>query len=87
MVLEKEMRVLYIDPKTCRKRMSSAVSQEETLLHNGKILSIENLKSHPIENAFINTFLQQGCIYSNKPKPPNSATSYGPSIFKPPQYS
>jgi hypothetical protein len=30
-------------------------------------------------------FLQQGHTYSNKATPPNSATSHGASIFKPPQ--
>jgi hypothetical protein len=39
--------VLCLDPKTARKRLSSAGSQEETLFHTVWSLSIRELKSHP----------------------------------------
>ena len=67
-VLE-EPRVLHLDVKAARIGPSSAGSQEENL-------------SFTLGGAWVRS-LQQGHTHSNKATPPNSATSHGPSIFKP----
>jgi hypothetical protein len=72
------MRVLHLDPKAARKRLSSAGSQERDLLLIGQRLSPQN---PPLQWPF----LEQGHTHSNKATPPNSVTSHRPSIFKPPQ--
>ena len=63
-VLEKELRVLHLDPK----------HQEERMSHWAwlKLLKSQSL-------AQVTGFLQQGHIYLNKATSPNSATPYGPS--------
>ena len=55
-------------------------SQEGTLLCWAELEHMETSKPVYTETHF----LQQGHNYSNKAIPPNSATFYGPSIFKPP---
>jgi hypothetical protein len=40
MMLEKELRVLHLDPKAARRRLSSAGSQEEGLFCTGWGLSL-----------------------------------------------
>jgi hypothetical protein len=40
MVLEEELRVLHLDLKVDRRRLSSVGSQEEAIFHIGKSLSI-----------------------------------------------
>lgn len=67
MVLEKELEVLYLDPKAGRKRMYSAGSQEKASFHTGKILSIETSKLTPTESAFINTLSKKATYISTSP--------------------
>jgi hypothetical protein len=40
LVLEKELRVLCLDPKAARRRLSSTGSREESLFHTGQSLAI-----------------------------------------------
>jgi hypothetical protein len=79
-----ELRAVHLDLKASRRRLSSASSQErDTLSHWVKLEHVDVSKP-----AYTVThFLQQGHTYSNKDTPPNSATSHGPSIFKPPHFT
>lgn len=61
MILEKELIIVYLDPKAGRRILSSTGSQEEALFHTGRNLSIENSKPMPT------------VMHSNKAMPPNSA--------------
>jgi hypothetical protein len=65
-VLEKELRVLHLDPR----------QQEETVCHSRCSLSIGELKTSSHSDALP----PKGHIYSNKVTPCNSATPYGSSI-------
>ena len=66
MVLEKELRVLHLDPMTAEGNCHSRAS-----------LSIyETSKS----TSTVTHFLKQGHTHSNKATSPSSATLYGPSI-------
>jgi hypothetical protein len=67
MVLE-EPRLLHFDPKAARRGLSSALGRDWTL---------GDLK------AYLSTPLPLWLTSSNMATPPNSATSYGSSIFKP----
>jgi hypothetical protein len=79
-VLENELKCLHLDLKAGRRRPSSAGSQEEALSH------VEWDLSTGTQNPSL-----QRHISLNKATPtptghtPNSVTSLGPSIFKPPQ--
>jgi hypothetical protein len=55
-VLEKELRVLHLEWKAVRQRMSSEGSQE-TLFHTGWSLSIGDLKDHPYSDTLLPTRL------------------------------
>jgi hypothetical protein len=76
MVLE-EPRVLHLDPKASRRRLSSTDSQDEGLFCTGGSLITRNLKAYTVTH-----FLRQGHTYFNRATSPNSAISYVPSIFK-----
>lgn len=65
MMLEKDLRVLPLDPQGSR-RLSSSGSQE-TKLHTGQSLSREKP-----QNPY-------GCTFYNNTTPPNNATPRGPS--------
>ena len=73
MVLEKELRDLHLDQKASRRLLSTG-SQEEGPSTWGGAWVLGTLKAH----------LHSDTISSSKATPPNSATSHGPSIFKPP---
>jgi hypothetical protein len=47
MVLEEELRVLHLDPKEARRRLSSAGSQEEGLFCTGQNLNIGSQSPPP----------------------------------------
>lgn len=68
MMLEKELRILYLDPKTGRKILSSAGSQKEALFHTEWILALRPQSLHPQD--ILPTTRPQ---HSNKTIPPNSA--------------
>ena len=68
MVLEKELRVVYLEPEEARKGISFAGSHEGSLFHTGQSLSIGPQSPPPLWHT--------AC---NKATPPNSAPS-GPSI-------
>ena len=74
MVLEKELRVLHLDLKASRRRLSSAASQEEYPISHWAEPEHRSLKAHlycdtlcPIRSHFLIMQLP------------------GPTIFKPPQ--
>ena len=66
-VLEKELRVLHLDPQAAERRLCATP---------GTAWVYETSKSTPT----VTYFLQQGNTYFNKAIPPNSAMPYGPSI-------
>jgi hypothetical protein len=68
-MLEKEMKVLYLDPKAAWGRFSSAGSQEKGLICTGLRLSI-GLQNPPTQR-------HQGHTYSNKATLLESGTSVG----------
>jgi hypothetical protein len=49
-VLE-ELRVLHLDPKAARRRLSSAGGQEKVLFQTGQSLSIGGIKAHLQSNT------------------------------------
>jgi hypothetical protein len=67
MVLEKELRVLHLDPKA---------AGGDCVTHWAEPEHIRDLKSV----APVTHFFQQGHTYSNKATPPNSATLYEQNI-------
>jgi hypothetical protein len=72
MLLEEELRVLYLDLKIVRRSLC--------LLHWAELDHQE-----PSKSAYtVKLFLQQGHTYCNKATSFNSVTSHGPNIFKPP---
>jgi hypothetical protein len=73
MVLEM-LRVLSLDPKAARKRLSSSGIQEGTPIHTG--VELEHRTSKPTPTVM---------IFPNMVKHPNSVTSHGQIIFKPSQ--
>jgi hypothetical protein len=77
MELEKELRVLHLDPKAAKRRLCSAGSQEEPLiLHWAEVEHFETSNPTPI----VTHFLQQGHIYLSKAIGPNSEAPHRPSI-------
>ena len=70
MVVEKDLRVLHLDPKATRRRLSSIVSEEETFFSPGKSLGIGDFKSY----LHSTTLLPTRKPSSNKAIPPNSST-------------
>jgi hypothetical protein len=88
MVLEKELRVLHLDPKAGRRRLFSLGNQQESDFCTWWSLTIGPQDPPPTETYF----LQQGYTYSNRDRPPNSVITvshlnpmsvWGPNLFKP----
>jgi hypothetical protein len=80
-VLE-EPRALHFDLKVARRTLSSVGRQQETGIPHWAELECRDLKTCPHRDKLPSKRpqqLQQGHT------PPNSATSHGPNIFKPPQ--
>jgi hypothetical protein len=78
MVLEKELRVLHLDPKAVR-RLSSA-GRQEIFFCGGQSSSSRRSQSPAYT---VTHSLQQGHTHFNKATPPNGPTSRGPSLCKP----
>jgi hypothetical protein len=78
LVLE-EPRVLHLDTKAAAGKWLQQVT-------NRRFSSILGRPEHRTSKPTptVTPFLQQGHTHSNKATPPNSASSCGPSIFKPP---
>ena len=74
MVLEKELRVLHLDLKASRRRLSSAGSQEEYPISHWAEPEHRSLKAHP----YCDTLCPTRPHFLIMPLP-------GPNIFKPPQ--
>jgi hypothetical protein len=69
MVLE-ELRVLHLELKAARRRLSSTSSQEEILVPPLGEVAYETLKPTPT----VTKFLRQGQTYTNKATPPVGQT-------------
>ena len=76
MVLEKDLKILHLDPKVSRRRLSSIDSQEKAFFYIVCNLNIGALKPTPT----VTHFLQESHTYSNKVTPPNSATPWAKHI-------
>jgi hypothetical protein len=76
LVLEKELRVLHLDPKAARERTVFHRQLEEGFFHTGQNLSIDASKPTPT----VTHILQQGHTYSNIATPPNSGTPWAKRI-------
>ena len=77
MVLE-EPRVLHIDLKATKRRLSSTGGQEEALIHTGQSLSIGgDLKTHPHSDTLPST---RPHLFPTRPNLLISATPYGSNI-------
>lgn len=55
MVLKKELRVLLLDPKVARRRLSSVSSQEGTLFPHWVEFEYRDLKVHSYNDIFLPT--------------------------------
>jgi hypothetical protein len=75
MVLEKELRVLHLDPMEDRRGLSSAGRMEGLFLPGQSLSTGKDIQGPP---PTVTHFLQQDHTYSNKAIPSNSANSYGP---------
>jgi hypothetical protein len=78
------MRILYLDQKAGRMRLSSAGNHEEALFLTGQSLSTGCCNKSPTPISLPQRSPTQWHTFSNKCTPHNSATLHGPSHHRHP---